>query len=116
MRCMGYCKKKAVEAGHSWIFLLSFIMAVPALTNITMGLTNAIGSFLGIENYWLMLLIEALYYIPALFLSYWIFWMLIRIPGVNTVFSVTTLTHYFKRFHDPETRVKSLMKINKKQL
>jgi ferredoxin len=113
MRCMGYCKKKAVEAGHSWALLLTFIMAVPVVAHMTTGWTNAIGSFLGIKNYWLMLLVEALYYIPALFLSYWIFWMLIRIPAVNTLFSVTTLTHYFKRFHDPETRVKFLMKSKK---
>jgi len=110
MRCMGYCKKKAVEAGHSWAFLLAFIMTVPVFANITTGLTNGISSFLGFKNYWLMSLVEALYYIPALFLSYWLFWMLIRIPTVNTIFSVTTLTHYFKRFHDPETRVGLLMK------
>ena len=41
----------------------------------------------------------------------WIFWMLIRIPVVNTIFSVTTLTHYFKRFHEPETHIKDLMKM-----
>ena len=110
MRCMGYCRKKAVEAGHSLALLQTSIMAVPVFVNITTGLTNAIGSFLGIQNYWFMLLVEAFYYIPALFLSYWIFWMLIRIPAVNTIFSVTTLTHYFKRYHDPETRVKFLMK------
>ena len=110
MRCMGYCREKAVEAGHSWAFLLTFIMTVPVLANITTGLTNIAGNFLGIKNYWLMQLVEALHYIPALFLSYWIFWTLIRIPAVNTIFSVTTLTHYFKRFHDPETRVGLLMK------
>jgi len=113
MRCMGYCRKQAVEAGQSWILLFSLIMAVPVVVNITTGWTNAIGSMLGIKNYWFMVLVEALYYIPALFLSYWIFWMLIRIPVANTIFSVTTLTHYFKRFHDPETRVKSLMKRQK---
>jgi hypothetical protein len=107
---MGYCRKKAVEAGHSWVFLQSFIMAVPVFANITTGLTNAIGGSLGIKNDWLMLLVEALYYIPALILSYWAFWMLIRIPAINTIFSVTTLTHYFKRFHDPETRLRSLIK------
>ena len=60
-----------------------------------------------------MVLLESLYYLPALFLSYWIFWMLIRIPVVNTIFSVTTLTHYFKRFHEPETRIKDLTKSNR---
>jgi len=115
MRCMAYCKKKAVEAGHSYILLHAFIMAVPVVANITTEWTNAIADTLGITNYWLMVLVEALYYIPALFLSYWIFWMLIRIPALNTIFSVTTLTHYFKRFHDPQTRVKSLMpKLNRK--
>jgi len=113
MRCMGYCKKKAVESGHSLALLQTFIMAVPVFANLTTGLTNSMGGFLGIQNYWLMLLVEALYYIPTLFLSYWIFWMLIRIPVVNTIFSITTLTHYFKRFHDPETRVKFLMKRQK---
>ncbi|MCP3875157.1 MAG: hypothetical protein GY699_18635 [Desulfobacteraceae bacterium] len=40
MRCMGYCRKKAVEAGHSWAFLLAFTLAVPVFANITTGLTN----------------------------------------------------------------------------
>ncbi len=110
MRCMGYCREKAVEAGHSWAFLFTFILTVPVFANIATGLTNGVERFLGIENYWFMSLIEALYYIPALFLSYWLFWMLIRIPVVNTIFSVTTLTHYFKRFHDPETRIGLLIK------
>ncbi|MCP4553524.1 MAG: hypothetical protein GY834_16115, partial [Bacteroidetes bacterium] len=101
MRCMGYCREKAVEAGHSFSFLQVIIMTFPVFVNITTGLTNAIESFLGITNYWFMTLVEALYYIPALFLSYWLFWMLIRIPVINTIFTVTTLTHYFKRFHDP---------------
>ena len=110
---MGYCRKKAVEAGHSWALLQTLIMAVPVIAHVTTGMTHAIGGVLGINNYWLMLLVEALYYIPALFLSYWIFWMLIRIPAINTIFSVTTLTHYFKRYHDPETKVGFLMKRRK---
>lgn len=108
MRCMGYCKRKAIEAGHSWALLQILVIGAPVVTNMTTGLTNT--EFLGIQNPWLMLLVEALYYIPALFGSYWIFWMLLRIPSVNTIFSVTTLTHYFKRFHDPETRIKFLIK------
>lgn len=60
-----------------------------------------------------MVLLESLYYLPVLFFSYWIFWMLIRIPSVNTIFSVTTLTHYFKHFHEPEPRLKDLVKRKK---
>ena len=58
-------------------------------------------------------ILESLYYLPALFLSYWILLMLIRIPIVNTIFSVTTLTHYFKRYHEPETRVRDLVEMKR---
>lgn len=110
MRCMGYCKKKAVEAGHSWAILQSFLVSIPVNAKILSWLSiSAVISF-EIKNYWLMVLFESLYYLPALFLSYWMFWMVIRIPVVNTIFSITTLTHYFKRFHEPETRLKDLIK------
>ncbi len=115
MRCMGYCKKKAVEAGHSWAILLYFLMTIPVMANIISWLTISTGISFEIKNYWTMVLLESLYYLPALFLSYWIFWMLIRIPAVNTIFSVTTLTHYFKRFHEPETRLKDLIKRKQNQ-
>ena len=108
MRCMGYCKKKAIEAGHSWAVLLHFLMIVPVMaiswTTISSGIS------FDIENYWIKTLFESLYYLPSLFLFYRIFWMLIRIPAVNTIFSVTSLTHYFKRYHEPETRIKDLTK------
>ena len=110
MRCMGYCKKKAVEAGHSWAILQFFLLSTPVIAKIISWLTTSTGLSFEIKNYWIMALFESLYYLPALFLSYWIFWMLIRIPVVNTIFSVTTLTHYFKRFHEPETRIRDLIK------
>jgi ferredoxin len=114
MRCMGYCKKKAVEAGHSLAILLFFLFSTPVTAKIISWLITSTGLSFEIKNYWIMFLLESLYYLPALFLSYWIFWMLIRMPVVNTIFSVTTLTHYFKRFHEPETRIKDL--INSKRL
>lgn len=110
MRCMGYCKKKAVEAGHSWAILQFFLLSTPVIAKIISWLTTTTDLSFEIKNYWIMALFESLYYLPALFLSYWIFWMLIRIPVVNTIFSVTTLTHYFKRFHEPKTRIKDLIK------
>jgi len=113
MRCMGYCKKKAVEAGHSWAVLQYFLVTVPVISKLISWLTASAGFSFEIKNYWTSALFETLYFLPAIFLSYWIFWMLIWIPAVNTIFSVTTLTHYFKRFHEPETRLKDLAKGSK---
>ena len=109
MRCMGYCKQKAIEAGHSWAVLQYFFVTIPVMAKLLKWLTILTGLSFKINNYWLWLLVDAFYYLPALFLSYWLFWMLIRIPVVNSIFSKTTLTHYFKRYHEPETRLKDLV-------
>jgi Pyruvate/2-oxoacid:ferredoxin oxidoreductase delta subunit len=110
MRCMGYCKQNAIEAGHSWAILQYFFVTIPVVAKLLSWLTTSTGLSIEIKNYWLWLLVDTLYFLPALFLSYWLFWMLIRIPLVNSIFSVSTLTHYFKRYHEPETRLKDLVK------
>ena len=106
---MGYCKQKAIEAGHSWAVLQYFFVTIPVMAMLLRWLTISTGFSFEINNYWLWLLVDTLYFLPALFLSYWLFWMLIRIPVINTIFSKTTLTHYFKRYHEPETRLKDLV-------
>ncbi len=115
LRCMGYCKKRAVEAGHSWAILLYFITAVPVITWLIKRLHKAYPVFPLVENYWLDQLINAAYFFPALMMSYWLFWYLIRIPVINTVFTYTTLTRYFRRYHEPETKLKKLKKTGKKK-
>lgn len=110
MRCMGFCKKKAVEAGHSLAVIQYFIVTIPVITMLISWLTKSTGLSFEIKNYWATALLEAFYFLPALFISYWIFWIIIRVPVINTFFSVTTLTHYFKRFHEPDTRLKDMAK------
>lgn len=109
MRCMGYCKQNAIEAGHSWAVLQYFFLTIPVMAKLFSWLTIRTGLSLEIKNYWLRALTDILYFLPALFLSYWLFWMLIRIPVVNSIFSLSTLTHYFKRYHEPQTRLKDLV-------
>ncbi|MCP3677166.1 MAG: hypothetical protein GY721_06135, partial [Deltaproteobacteria bacterium] len=88
-------------------------VTIPVIAKLVSWLTASAGVSFEIKNYWALVLFETFYFLPAIFLSYWIFWMLIRIPAVNTIFSVTTLTHYFQRFHEPETRLKDLAKGSK---
>jgi Pyruvate/2-oxoacid:ferredoxin oxidoreductase delta subunit len=109
MRCMAYCKKGAVQAGHSWAVLQYFLVSIPVMAHLISWLTISTGLPVEIENYWARLLFDTIYYIPALLLSYWLFWALIRVPAVNTIFSVSTLTYYFNRYHEPETRLKDLV-------
>ncbi len=115
LRCMGFCKKKAVEAGHSWAILLYFISAVPVFAWLSKRLHEAYPVFPLVMDYGLDQLFNIIYFFPAMIISYWLFWYLIRIPVVNTVFTYTTLTRYFRRYHEPETKLKKLKKTGKKK-
>jgi len=115
LRCMGYCKKKAVEAGHSWAVLLYFITSVPIISYSWVWLHGTLNFYPVIGGYWTAEIIYifnfsvyVVYFLSAVFLSYWIFWHLIQFPIVNKFFSLTTLTHYYRRYHQPETRLKDM--------
>ena len=61
-----------------------------------------------IDSYWGEALLAMFYVVPALVFAYTIFWYLIGFPAFNSLFAYTTLTHYFRRYHQPETRLKDL--------
>jgi Pyruvate/2-oxoacid:ferredoxin oxidoreductase delta subunit len=122
LRCMGYCRKKAVEAGHSWAVLLYLITSVPVISYFWVWLHETLNFFPVIGGFWTIgaaniinFLFFVIYFLSAIFLSYWIFWYLIRFPVFNTLFSLTTLTHYYRRYHQPQTRLQDLATIKKRK-
>lgn len=107
MRCMAYCKKEAIIAGHSWGVILFYITSV-SLNYYLLQNTDLLAAT-GIENYWLKQTVEMIYVIPAIIISYWIYWLLVQIPFINTLFAYTSFTRYFRRYHEPETRLKDFI-------
>jgi Pyruvate/2-oxoacid:ferredoxin oxidoreductase delta subunit len=115
MRCMGYCKKEAVEAGHSWAVFLYFITSVPVVSYLWIWLHGALNFYPVISGHWagevvyiFNFSLYIVYILSAVFLSYWIFWHLIQFPVFNSFFALTTFTHYYRRYHQPETKLKHL--------
>ena len=108
MRCMGYCPQKAVEAGHSWGVVLYYITTVPIGMYLLTKLGVSLSGNANIQDHWLTQLIQFLYIYPALFISYFIFHYLIRIKFINALFTYTTLTHYYKRYSEPGTKLKDI--------
>lgn len=111
MRCMNYCPEKAVEAGHSWGLVLYFLTTFPLVdwlvhraAGLFPWLSRAYATPLGS---WLL---EYPYKLLAIFLAYLLFTLLIRIPLINRLFTVTTLTHYYRRYREPGTGLRDLRK------
>lgn len=105
MHCMGYCPEKAVEASHPLAVILYFIS--------TFSLAGVIGKWLIsvnpgavilgsiVSNRLIQLMLNYAYILISLFLVYILFYYLMRIRMVNRIFTYLTLTHYYRRYHEP---------------
>lgn len=109
MRCMALCPVRAIEAGHSWALLLGYLTSAPVLLlmvdrllQLAPGLAVPAGELPRQVLYYL-----ALY--PVMFFSYWCFYWLGRIPAINAIFSHTTLTRFYRRYHEPDLDRKELL-------
>ena len=102
-----------MEAGHSWAVLLYFIVSIPVFTTLLKWLHRIFNFVPAIRGYWINETLNIIYLLPALLFSYWVFWYLIRLPVVNTIFTFTTFTHYYRRYHQPETKLKHIVRKKK---
>jgi Pyruvate/2-oxoacid:ferredoxin oxidoreductase delta subunit len=121
MHCMGYCPQKAVEASHPMAIALYFIttFSVAGTLGTLLITLNPTAVPLGpiVLNHYIQMLFNYLYILFSFFLTYFLFYYLVRIPMVNRIFSCLTLTHYYRRYHEPGISRKDYVKndIFKKQ-
>lgn len=108
MRCMAFCPQEAIEAGHSWAVILYFITSVPVSVYLFAWIDAGIPVIGALNNAWLRRAIDILYLYPSLFISYYIFSKLLKIPIVNSLFTYTTLTHIYRRYKEPGTTLKDI--------
>jgi len=107
MRCMAYCPTRAVEASHL-LGLAAYLLAgaIPT-TALLAWLTARLPAlaFLSGTPRWAL---ESLYAVAALGLAYPLFHRLLQIAWANRLFTLTTPTHYYRRYHEPDTALKEL--------
>jgi len=110
MRCSAFCPQNAIEAGHSWGVILYFIAGVPVSLYLFSWLNGYVFGLENVEGHWLGDVINLIYFYPAIFISYYIFNTLIRIPAINWIFTHTTMTHlsFWHRYREPNTTLKNI--------
>ena len=111
LRCMNYCQHKAIEAGHSWAVILYFIWiwGYPVVFFVLNSFGFQLPYTHSAMNYYMLWIVSAIYIYPAYIIAYFVFFHLIRIKFINTLFTYTTLTHFYRRYHEPETSLKDLI-------
>jgi ferredoxin len=112
MRCMAFCPTKAVESGHS-LGILYFLLTAPLFV---WGMNELVTHFpslawaLDPENStWIFILANWAFSLIALGLAYLVLTVLLRVRAINALFAYTTLTRYWRRYHEPDTVVKDLV-------
>jgi len=103
MRCMAYCPSRAVEAGHSWGVLLWFGATIPIGVWLLDRLSAVSPWAAWLDHPAAHLVAAYLYFLFAVFVAYLLFSLLICVPAINALFTYTTLTHYYRRYHEPDT-------------
>jgi ferredoxin len=108
MRCMGYCPKKAIEAGHSLGLLLYFVTSIPVGVFLLNVLGRSLPGVAHLSHTWVNWLIQYPYFLLSMYFCYLLVTLLIRIPFINKIFTWTTFTRIWRRYHEPETKLKEI--------
>jgi ferredoxin len=108
MRCMGYCQFQAIEASHSLGAIIFYITNIPIFTYLIETLSLKIAGFVPIDFQLVERFVRYPAFLAAVFICYFIFTLLIKVPFINTFFAYTTLTHFYRRYHEPDTKLTHL--------
>ncbi len=103
MRCMGYCPQEAVEGSQSFGVILYYVSMVPASVYLMNWLGNSWPQMGSIDNDYTRWILQYSYTLLSFVVAYFLFFHLIRIPFFNKLFTYTTFTHLYRRYHEPDT-------------
>lgn len=111
MRCMGYCPNRAVEVSHSFAIVLYFIATLPVSFYLLNGMKNLIPME---HNIFLIeILFDYCYTLVSIFVAYLILYWIIKIPLLNKLCTYTTFTHFYRRYHEPDTALIDIVRESK---
>ena len=110
MRCAAICPENAIEVGQSWGVVLYFITTIPVSFYIFSTIDVFIPGITNLRGSWIQVVFDILCWYPAIFISYYIFYFLIRIPVINRIFTYTTMTHFFfwGRYRESNTKLRQI--------
>lgn len=107
MRCMGYCPHQAIEAGHS-IGVIYYLLTGPATVALLAWAASHVPAFAWLVSSWLSVPVGYALMIITIAVAYRLLAVMLRVPWLNWLFTHTTFTVLFRRYHEPDTRLAQL--------
>jgi ferredoxin len=110
MRCMNYCPTKSIEASYPLVFAMIYLSQVPIAYLFLNWLGQQVPVIASLKDTWIEQILSYPYILLSFALVYLGFDLLTRIPFVNRMLTLLTPTHYYNRYHEPDTRLKDFHK------
>jgi ferredoxin len=108
MRCMNFCPTHAIEASHLLALAMFEITSIPVWMIALNWLAKQSPILTNINGAIPQFILQYLYILASIALTYAIFSQLIRLPAVNKFFTFATLTHYYRRYREPGTKLSDM--------
>jgi len=104
---MGYCPTRAIEANYLLgvgAYVLAALIPTAALLSWLEARLSVFAFLRAVPS----LVLETVYAIVILALACPIFHVLLGVRWVNRLLSLLTPTHYYRRYHEPDTALEEL--------
>jgi len=108
MRCMGYCKHQSVQASHLWMIVIIAATSFLTATFVQDLIARVVGHRITLWGpAWELLGILLVFL--SLPLLYYVFWGMMCLRPLRTLFTYATFTKLFpRRYHAPDTTAREL--------
>jgi Pyruvate/2-oxoacid:ferredoxin oxidoreductase delta subunit len=108
MRCMNLCPQNAIETNIILVAAMIWLFTLPLDALLLHGLGKLTASPTLVSSPMTHFLLQTGYVLGGLWALYALFHVLLGIRWFNRLITTITPTHYFKRYHEPDTDLKNV--------
>ncbi len=109
MRCMAFCPEKAIEASHSFAVFLCWITFLPVNATFLPYLMEFENQLFGVGSELHIWIIATLLVPLEIYILYYLLYFASKVPFLNTLLKFTSFTPLYRRYNDPDTKLKDLV-------
>jgi Pyruvate/2-oxoacid:ferredoxin oxidoreductase delta subunit len=107
-RCMNFCPQQAVEASYPFGLALMYLSGVSVVALALDWLAQYATVAMGWKGTWVESIITYPYTVLLIVVAYVLFWWAMRLPILNALVTFLTPTRFYRRYHEPGTRITAL--------
>lgn len=104
-RCLSYCPQRAVETGHSMGVLIWYATSLATSFYFLDRFLPPSAAAL-MHNGFISFMLYYASFLLTVFLCYHALYYLLKVAMINKFFAYTSGTHWWRRYHEPSTKIK----------